>query len=385
MSNYRDDIQETAIASSSTWGGLQTITSESAKIAAATIFTLGVLHTDRATASDEVFDRALHVVHEQAVVSDTVLDHAMAAAVVDDFAHIGEQFTHATRVIHDEQATASDAVFHQQSGSVLSDSAIASDAVYDHRTCTDTVEDWATIADHSGQFSSVMVEETAVLSDSAYGYLHAVYVVEDQALLSDEVISSGAGSSILVSDSAVVSDTVSDLLRAASIVTEWASVTDEVLGGADTGQAWTACTDGWAMSRYQPYTFSRIAVIDGVLYGETENGVYALSGGVETVEARVRTGKLDMSGGPLTHPVAAYMEYELAGTAEMDVTTTQTGTPQSYTYSLPPESAEHLTNGRFQFGRGLRGRHFTFELKITGEHGRVNDLTIQTAQGRRRI
>ena len=40
--------------------------------------------------------------------------------------------------------------------------------------------------------------------------------------------------------------------------------------------AWTANVDTWAMSRYQDYGFSELVVINGVLYGVAEDGVYRL-------------------------------------------------------------------------------------------------------------
>lgn len=115
------------------------------------------------------------------------------------------------------------------------------------------------------------------------------------------------------------------------------------------------------------------------------DGVYALDGGAETISGRIQTGKLDIGQGGLVHPLAAYLEYELDGTAEMDVTTTQSGQAETYTYALPAEAAGELTNGRFVFGRGLRGRHFSFALRITGTHGYINDLSVNSAPTKRRV
>ena len=139
------------------------------------------------------------------------------------------------------------------------------------------------------------------------------------------------------------------------------------------------------MSRYLPYTFRGLAVIDGVAYGMSADGVYALDGDSETIAASMRTGKLDIGQGGLVHPLAAYMEYELDGAAEMDVTTTQSGQAETYTYTLPNEVADELTNGRFIFGRGLRGRHFSFTLRMTGTHGYINDLSVNVTATKRSV
>ena len=153
------------------------------------------------------------------------------------------------------------------------------------------------------------------------------------------------------------------------------------------GYAWTANVDTWAMSRYQDYSFSELVVIDGVLYGVSEDGVYQLDA-KELIEAKLVTGQLDLGQGQLVHPLGAYLEYELSGNTrklEIGVSTTQSGTKQTYYYLLPIEKADYLTNGRVLFGRGLRGRHFAFEIKISDEHGYINDLSIDMTATKRRV
>ncbi|WP_312069494.1 hypothetical protein [Acinetobacter sp.] len=153
------------------------------------------------------------------------------------------------------------------------------------------------------------------------------------------------------------------------------------------GYAWTANVDTWAMSRYQDYGFSELAVINGVLYGVAEDGVHQLDAN-ELIEAKLVTGQLDLGQGQLVHPLGAYLEYELSGNSkkvEVGVSTTQSGTKQTFYYLLPTEKADYLTNGRVLFGRGLRGRHFAFEIKISGEHGYINDLNIDISATKRRV
>jgi hypothetical protein len=151
------------------------------------------------------------------------------------------------------------------------------------------------------------------------------------------------------------------------------------------GMAWTANTETWAMSRYAPYSFTSVVVIDGQLFASGPDGVYALSGGTEQITANIRTAKVDVGKGALAHPLNAYLEYELVGTATMSVSQTQAGAVERYSYVLPQKAAQELTNGRFTFGRGLRGRHFTFELTMTGQRGYINDLSVLVAPTKRRV
>nr|DAY12553.1 MAG TPA: hypothetical protein [Caudoviricetes sp.] len=110
------------------------------------------------------------------------------------------------------------------------------------------------------------------------------------------------------------------------------------------------------------------------------------SHGLEYINSKIVTGKVDIGGGILAHPVGAYMEYELSdGESEMVVSTTQGGAVQSYSYKLVDGKADELTNGRFIFGRGLRGRHFKFELRLNGVSGHIHDLRIDASATKRRI
>ncbi|OTI78724.1 hypothetical protein CAZ09_18365 [Pseudomonas aeruginosa] len=192
----------------------------------------------------------------------------------------------------------------------------------------------------------------------------------------------------LLVDGASIAALVLDHLVARDLVSDAVVIEDITVGGdQDGGQAWTANVDSWAMSRYAPYTFRSLAVIDGRLYGIAEDGVYALDGDSQPVAGRIATGKLDIGQGALVHPHSAYLEYALDadGTVALDVTTTQSGSAATYSYPLESEPADELTNGRFKFGRGLRGRHFAFTLRLTGRHGYINDLSVESAPTNRRV
>ena len=71
--------------------------------------------------------------------------------------------------------------------------------------------------------------------------------------------------------------------------------------------------------------------------------------------------------------------------ASLAVTTTQSGAAQTYAYPLAVEPAAELTNGRFVLGKGLRGRHFAFELQMQARSGVINDLRVDAAPTKRRV
>lgn len=387
MSNYRDDITDTAVASSSTWMGLKFLVESSALITSALIVTIGVMHVDGAIASDQVFDSPGHVLTDSATISDSYVDHLSARVLVVDSAAISDRVIDRLRVLHQDSAVASDSVVDRLR--VLSvDGATISDQVIGHRTVRELVTDSARISDYAWQPSIDMIEDTAVIGSEAFGKLRARVLLVDSAQISDEVLDAHRAALLMLVDSAHISSEVIDHLHASVLVIDGAVIDDDVPGAAladDSGQAWTASADSWAMSRYAPYTFASLAVIDGVLYGMNNDGVYALDGGDAAIAAKIVTGKVDVGQGILVHPQAAYLEYELDGTAELDVTTTQSGAAGTYTYALEQELANELTNGRFKLGLGLRGRHFAFTLRLNARSGYINDLSVKAAPTSRRI
>ena len=186
-----------------------------------------------------------------------------------------------------------------------------------------------------------------------------------------------------VEDSIFVADVTTSQLTAVSRPTDVMFIEDSTNSGVG-GAAWTSNVDSWAMSRYADYQFNQLVTINGRLYGVNADGVYLIEAdGI--VDAKLKTGKIDLSGGRLVHPLAAFLEYELNGQLSIDVTTTQSGTAQTYNYRLPSELANELTNGRVQFGRGLRGRHFSFGVNITASKAHVNALRIDMTDTNRRI
>jgi len=389
MSRYRDDSNDIAVARDSGCVGLTAISEGSARIAEVLLFGLLVLHTDGAVAAEQiVFDRPAHLLADRALMSAAVSDHLHARQLSADHITIGERAAGALRVMHADSARVTDACADRMRGLIV-DSAFVSEEVLARRHVRTLVIDAARAGDSSGQATGVLVVEAAVINDEAGGQLHASTQLLDIAALIDEVLDSHQAAEPLLVDSARAMAVVVDRLAAVDLVSDQALMEGvTVSGDQSAGQAWTANVDSWAMSRYAPYTFASLAVIDGKLYGLASDGVYALDGGEEPVSGALVTGKVDLSKGALVHPVAAYLEYELdaGGTAVMDVATTQSGVQaDTYSYPLEREPAAVLTNGRFKFGRGLRGRHFSFALRLTGKHGHVNDLRVESAPTNRRV
>lgn len=461
MNNYRDDNQDTAIASDKTFGGLHAVVEELLRVSDALLFGIAITLSSQAIASDEVIDSSIQVLHDSALISEQAIDAKISSQLHIDSAKANEQYLHGLLAVQSDSATASDELLSGSIRSITNDSAQVSDSTTSQRIVTHLITDIARAKDGITAIERDLIADSMVIADSTTDKLQAVQLISDSTgatdiatgsvatLITDSAFAYGQpftqrtvkalsidnlsivdnllfnradiiaddvaigdtttgkfGAAGTLIDTAVISDAVLDSIIQNAIIMDSITITDEVIdkldamvlvidgaviedsvlssGGAQ-GQAWTANVDSWAMSRYNPYNYNRLVVINGVLYGEADDGIYRLDQEVNAVTAIVKTGKMDLSGGQLTHPTSAYLEYELNGGASMTVHSTQKGIEQQYTYLLPSEVANELTNGRFIFGRGLRGRHFAFELIMIGTHGHINDLTIEHLPTSRRV
>lgn len=461
MSNYRDDSQDTAIASSKTFGGLRAVVDEVLRLADALLFGIAITMSASALASDEVIDNSIYSFHDSAHITDELIGSKSLALTITDSSKIADQLTYGLAFTEVDSITISDKLINGSTAAISRDSAAISDEVTSQRIVSSVVADSASISDSLTAIERDSVTASAGVLDSVLDRLHAVQLIADSVQAQDEQVSSTivvindsaaaydqvfakrnvvsmvsdsvkaadnllfnrmevltdsavadsliAGKlnargviidsgtiddividniiqSVTITDSALIADSVIDKLDTAVLIIDGAVIEDITIdSGGLQGQAWTANVDSWAMSRYNPYNYNRLVVINDVLYGEADDGIYQLNQEVYPVVASVKTGKMDLGNGQMTHPAYAYLEYELDGNASMIVSSTQKGVEQQFTYVLPNELASELTNGRFVFGRGLRGRHFSFELIMVGTHGHINDLSIEHAPTSRRV
>lgn len=231
-----------------------------------------------------------------------------------------------------------------------------------------------------------IVSELAEIRSSAKLRLKARHRATETLLIADS-IDREARLRIAFTEAMLLTDNHHSKLSASNKVSEGMLI-ESLLGGLGfSGQLWTANTENWGMSRYYPYTFKQLFTIGDTLYGCNDDGVFQLSktDNSEVIAAKIETGKIDVTDGTLSHPTGAYIEYEVTdGDISMDVTSTQAGSKSTYNYELPKEQAEHLTNGRFIFGKGLRGRHFSFDLNVAAKKAHFNDAKLEILPIRRR-
>lgn len=318
------------------------------------------------TAIDRAGMFARFLSSDMAVAHDVLPAKNYAQGIVGDHALINGQWLVATRVEAAELARVADTLDTVRFASMRSQAA-------------------ARASDEFLFAQQALLQDIAIATSDNFNKAKIGQTINESAAVYDTLFFNRRTNLQPLADSAIADDDANYHLTAKACwqdmaVMEGAAVCLNNLGF----DAWTANTDTWAMSRYADLPIKRFVVIDGVLYGEADDGIYQMNVADSRVSASVVTGKMDF-GEVLAHPTGAYLEYELNGSATMQVKTTQSGQQQAYNYALPAEQASELTNGRIVFGRGLRGRHFAFVLNFSATHGYINSLSINALPTKRRI
>ena len=382
MSNYRDDTHELITASDSVWGGVRSICEEILYASDSTHGTLRLLTEDTVQVS-EALDLRLRLLTDESVqVSTPDLSVQHAQQRVSDSLRVRDAVPALLSVRHEETLQVQDSLLAGSSEAGVNTAQVSDSFILSRRAFTLVVET-IHVGDGLRAAQTEWVEETITVTDDWRGWLRTRALVEEQVYGSDDTGVTGGQREDSVETVRVI-DAVFTVLHAQQMVEDEVFADDtEVLRPA--GQAWVSAVDAWAMSRYAPYNFDSLTVIDGVPYATGEGGVYCLKGEGETITCTLTYGIMDVGGSPLTLPAYCYVGYELEGALTMSVRQTQTGRLQQWTYPLQSLASDELRNGRFVFGKGLRGRYFGFELVAEGEKLLLDNMYLVLANKTRRI
>lgn len=389
MSNYRDDVNEIGVASDETWIRLRTVAESTGRGSDQLFFRLHLLTTETARVSEQYTERLMVLTTETARVLEQYTQSVRATNTVTEKGRGRDALFAFHRTLLEETGRGSD-VLLTASRSVLVERARGFDEILGQRRATDLVTERGRGRDTLVMLQRSLIEESARASDALFGKLRARDLVQELARAADEVIDLVKARPQVLTEQGRGFDELFGKLYARDLVDDLPAVGwDELLWqGGLIGQAWTADATAWAMSRYAPFAFTGLAVIDGEVYALAPDGVYTLDGDAERIKGELRTGLMDMTGDVLALPVESHIEYELSegGKAWVDVTQTQSGKAQTYAYALKGRPlADTLTNARFEFGRGLRGRHFAYALRLEAERAHINDWSVLAMPSKRSL
>lgn len=387
MSNYRDDTLETLALSDRVWLAVKQLSDDTLKLSVAATFTLMVLNTEQLIASDEVIEgNSGFAVQEVLKLQEAATGRHNISLTTNEILKVLDSTVYMKADQVHEQLTLSE---QPQSFiySAITEKLRLTDSILGKKFSSQFIYDSLSLKDSASVKYSNYVEESPLsISDIDSNRLSFKNLIFESLSLND-----GDNSRVVtldhVAETLKINDEINGKLYAVNDVHDYLIAFDEMQPDQFNGQAWTANTDTWAVSRYQPYNFEGLSVINDQVYAWNDQGVFVVGTEGEAIQAKLETGKLDF-GESLVHPTAAYLEYEMLGADKqlnIAVTTTQSGKPATYTYTLADEQADHLTNGRLLFGRGLRGRHFAFGISIYAQSAKINSLSLEFTKTARRI
>ncbi|MEF9956634.1 MAG: hypothetical protein RR767_05500 [Acinetobacter sp.] len=388
MSEYRDDALDSIRLSDST----QFITKSTnaidiIRLSDSAQLTLNVKHHDQFSLSDSLSESSVLNAYDHLTLSNSITEQRIVtSATADQLTLSDSTWLHTLAAVEDEINLRDLAVSKIRSNSI--DTIKLNESIIGQRIITVQVNDLFKLVDSATSVHAEQLIDGLLLGDFTESKLYGKSYAIDSFTLNGGDLSNVYLSSHAV-DSVQLKDATQSKLTARNDSNDFISLYDQIKDSKLYGQAWTANRETWAMSRYMPYAFDGLTVINNQLYGWNAQGVFLMStpSPGNSIHGFVQTGKLDF-GESLVHPIASFLEYEMSGENKqlnIAVTTTQSGQPSTYTYVLPNEQADHLTNGRVMFGRGLRGRHFSFGISIAAQSAKINSLSLEFTKTARRI
>lgn len=387
MASYRDDYISTARVSSSVFTRLFANAETLVRIATTTSYGLFLTATVQAAASTATTERQLYPAYTIAQVSVEILGQKQAQAFTEQSAKVSNQLTANIFAPSETVAGVQDASSYSLTAFTVNNVQIDS-VIQQSVLALDDITTSAKVSDKSIVVFKSNVTQAIVTETHVTGRLHAINNITSTVAANTVIQLETQNQSTLTATAQVSSDNTGKLY-ARNFITSTAQVeTGQPSNNGYVGQAWTVNTENWALSRYEPYTFEHLAVIDGVAYGCNDDGVFRLDAQSESISAKIKTAMLDMSGKEIVHPVAVYFNHEMAPNAKgtrLEMATFQRGTLQSYSYPLNAGRAESYRTGRFVLGRGLRSRHFSLTLTVAATTGTINDITVDVAATARRM
>lgn len=386
MAIYRDDALDSLYFSDSTWAWMKAIAEDQVVFSDSNLSRIKAHLEDSFSLADEITQTgSISTAVDGFNLSDQITGQRIVRSLLSDQVNLFDTAYRFTAENIEDQFTLDD--FTRSTTLALStDSIHFVESISGQRYARILSNDQFKLTDLANTVAAEQVIDSILLGDFTQDKLRAQSYLIDSISFADQDLSSVQLHSHAI-DTLQLGDSTQSKLTGRTDSNDYFSIYDELKDSKVYGQAWTANTNTWAMSRYMPYNFDGLSVINGKLYGWNDQGVYLMDQASHLIHGLIETGKLDF-GDSLVHPTAAYLEYEMSGQGKqlsIAVTSTQSGNPATYSYMLPNEEADHLTNGRVLFGRGLRGRHFSFAISIAATSAKINALSMDFTKTTRRI
>lgn len=157
--------------------------------------------------------------------------------------------------------------------------------------------------------------------------------------------------------------------------------------GSATG--WTANTDTWAMSRYTEWPITSLAVVDGVLHGTAEDGLYRLEvtdDAGEPINAHITTGQQDYLAEQTKGVNVLYVGAVTDGRLQVTTDVAPKGLSAFFTYPFEERHAEDFAPQRAKLARGVRSRYWQFTIgNVEGADFTIDTVSVNAVPDSRRV
>jgi hypothetical protein len=168
-------------------------------------------------------------------------------------------------------------------------------------------------------------------------------------------------------------------------ITEIAQIGDWIWAKDFGSIAWVLNTQSGGLTNYDNYGFTSLAFHDGVLYGTSHEGLFAINADDDAgrdINALRKGGFLDFNRENKKRISDIYTGYT-GGPLECEV---ETYDKEVYTYPMEFRDFETPHNSRIKPGRGLSSRYWRFGFRnVSGADFQIQDITVKLGMSKRRV
>lgn len=342
--------------------------------------------TDTANASDSITATAGPQLHDTATVVSTFAAVWTANLSTGKWKRAYEQFSFGLAEALTDVVNASN---------VLTPSRIHSlhESAYANQVLT------ASTSANNALSSTVNASDSQVigLGETVTAAVNVVDTITQTAEPQQLLVDAGTANDVLVASVAQYATLIDELsaeeqlIFGASVLStmlEGVATVSEVLWAADLlARAWVLNMETAGLTTYDNYEFSSMVEHNGVLYGVSPAGVFALNGSTDNgrdIAANVKTGFMDFNMRETKRMSDLYVGYT-GGDLECDVESYD-GPQEVYTYQLEEREANAPRNNRMKIGKGLSSRYWRIDVKnVNGADFQLYNIEANIGRSNRRL
>lgn len=351
---------------------------------------------DVALASDAVYPSHYALVVDGAFASDQLIAGAESVEMVEDTALASAEVVLGASVLLEDVALASDELPSTASTMLVVGTALAGDELLPQSTGSVLVTSGALAGGDALPYAFVDVEGVALASDDAL--IVSIVLLEDEALAGDEAITTSLRAQALLEDAALAGDELLAWTDSFALLQDVAVASEQLFMKTPGLVAWVMNTDTGAVSWYDNWAFTSMAVVGGKVFAAGPDGLHVIGGdldGAEQIDARVQFGYTEFGGydqtglpkpsEPKKRVQALWFGYHADGALEATVETYGQGYGP-YAYAMAPRAADQPRNNRIVPGKGLNARYWRIGVANTGGCAfEVHSIAAEVAQSTRRL